>query len=333
MASVAASIARSERDLLRYVRERDNRQVWAKDGCRNMGQGLAPRFGISVSAGMRWTQAAHALEHLPLTSVEFERGQISLDKVLQLTRFASAETEKELLRYARRTSLNALRQKADLATRPPLEEHIENHHARYLELRRFNDAGAIYLEGLLPADEGAIVAKALRRIVDQLPEMPAIQQEVPAQEVPDWARATGIEDFPAETVFVKDGLPQQLADALVVLASQKIASDPIPTAPRSSWPPLSLRCSPMILAVSWRGPGSSIRRSRAESPVTAVCSSSSTGTTERPLGSAVPIATFRPTYVARCWRAMEAAHSRGAERNVSWMATTYGTGNTAARRN
>ena len=228
MASVSASIARSQRDLLRYVRERDQRQVWADDGCRNMGQWLAPRFGISVSAGMRWTHAAHALEHLPLTSVAFERGQISLDQVLQLTRFATAETEKRLLRYARRASLNALRKKADLATRLPLEEHIENHHARYLELRRFNDAGAIYLEGLLPADEGAILAKALRRIVDQMPEMPTIRHEVPAQEVPDWARASGIEDFPAETVFVKDGLPQRMADALVVLAANKIANDPDP---------------------------------------------------------------------------------------------------------
>lgn len=228
MGSLGAAISASQRDVLRYVREVDRRQLWSKDGCRNMGQWLAPRFGISVSAGMRWTHAAHALEHLPLTSVAFERGQISLDQVLQLTRFARAETEKQLLRYARRASLNALRKKADLATRPPLEEHIDNHHARYLEIRRFNDAGAIYLEGLLPADEGALVAKALRRIVDQLPDMPALEQEVPAQEVPEWARAEGLDSFPVETVAVKDGLPQRLADALVVLASNQIANDPDP---------------------------------------------------------------------------------------------------------
>jgi hypothetical protein len=228
MGSLAASVARSQRELLRYVRELDTRQQWADDGCRNMGQWLAPRFGISVSAGMRWTHAAHALEHLPLTSVALERGHISLDKVLQLTRFATADTEEELLRYARRASLNALRKKADLATRPPLEDHIDNHHARYLELRRFNDAGAIYLEGLLPADEGAIVEAALRRIVDQLPEMPAMEQELGPEQVPEWARAAGIDDFPAETVLVKDGLPQRLADALVVLASNQLANDPDP---------------------------------------------------------------------------------------------------------
>jgi hypothetical protein len=214
--------------LLRYVRELDTRKLWERDGCRNMGQWLAPRFGISVSAGMRWTHAAHALEHLPLTSVAFERGQISLDKVLQLTRFATADTEKDLLRYARRASLNALRKKADLATRPPLEDHIQNHHARYLEIRRFNDAGAYYIEGLLPADQGAVVAKALRRIADQLPEMPAIAQEASAVEVPEWARTAGFDDLPAETIYVKDGLPQRLADALVILASNQIANDPDP---------------------------------------------------------------------------------------------------------
>jgi len=193
-----------------------------------MGQWLAPRFGISVSAGMRWTHAAHALEHLPLASVAFERGQISLDKVLQLTRFATADAEKELLRYARRASLNALRRRADLATRPPLEDHLANHHARYLEIRRFNDAGAFYIEGLLPADQGVVVAKALRRIADQLPEMPAVAQEASAVEVPEWARAGGFDDLPAETIYVKDGLPQRLADALVVLASNQIAKDPDP---------------------------------------------------------------------------------------------------------
>ncbi len=122
--------------------------------------------------------------------------------------------------------MSALRKKADLAARPPLEDHVDNYHARYLELRPFNDSGAIYLEGLLPADQGAIVAKALRRIADELPEMPSLPRELPAEELPEWARSSMGDTLPAETVFVKDGLPQRLADALVVLASNQIAGDP-----------------------------------------------------------------------------------------------------------
>ncbi|MDP9068127.1 MAG: HNH endonuclease [Actinomycetota bacterium] len=229
MCELNCVVASTQRNLLRFVREHDRRRAWEKDGCRNMGQWLSGRFGISVAAGMRWTHAAHALEHLPLTCAAFERGQISLDKVLQLTRFATAGTERELLRYARRTTVSALRKRADLATRPPLEEHNDTHLARYLELRPFNDSGAIYLEGLLPADEGAVVGNGLRRILDQLPEMPPLPQQNEEMTIPGWATAEGEEQvIPAETVMVRDGLPQRMADALVVLASSHIAADPDP---------------------------------------------------------------------------------------------------------
>lgn len=101
-----AAIAAIRRNQLRLVRVRDRRRLWERDGCRNMGQWLSGRLGISAFAGMRWTHAAHALEHLPLTSAAFERGSISFDKVLQLARFATADSEKELLRYARRASVS-----------------------------------------------------------------------------------------------------------------------------------------------------------------------------------------------------------------------------------
>lgn len=219
-----ATITSQQRDLLRFVREHDSRKLWQKDGCRNMAQWLAPRFDISVAEGMRWTHAAHALEHLPLISAAFERGAIGLDKVLQLARFATAHTERELLRYARRASLNALRRRADLETRPPLEDHTDNHHARFLEWRKINDAGAIYMEGLFPAEEGAIVTKALRRIADRLPDMPPLEQKVDPQDTPDWVE---LDDavLAAETIEVRDGLPQKLADALVALASGRIGGD------------------------------------------------------------------------------------------------------------
>ena len=229
MDEIETTIASLRREQLRLVRERDRRRLWEKDGCRNMGHWLSGRYGISVSLGMRWTHTAHALAHLPLTSAALERGQISLEKVLQLTRFATAKTEKDLLRYARRATVSALRKRADLATRPPLEDHNDDHHARFLEWRRVNDSGAIGFEGLLPAAPGAIVVKALRRIADQLPEMPALLQQVEAQEVPGWFSADGdAQTLPAENIMVRDGLSQRYADALVVLCSGSIAEDPDP---------------------------------------------------------------------------------------------------------
>lgn len=217
MCDDAVAIAARQRRLLRFVRVFDARKAWDKDGCRNMAQWLAGHFDISVSEGSRWTEAAHALEHLPGIAAAFERGAIGLDKVLQLARFATPETERELLAYARRATLNALRRKADLASRPPLEEHTDNHHARFLEWRTINDAGAIYLEGLLPAEEGAIVTRALRRIADDLPHMPALERKVEPCDIPDWFDGDRAA-LAGDTEVVEDALEQRLADALVLLA-------------------------------------------------------------------------------------------------------------------
>lgn len=227
MADIGVALAATQRDLLRFVREHDRRKLWERDGCHNMGQWLAGHFGISVFAGMRWTHAAHALERLPLTSAALETGRISLDKVLQLARFATSDTERDLLRYARRASLSALRKRADLATRPPLEDFNDDHAARFLEWRRINDTGAIYLEGLLPAADRAIVTKALRRIADGLEDTPAPPPGACTHEMPNWFDPSTL---PAvqEAQPANEGLPQRLADALVALASSHIAGDADP---------------------------------------------------------------------------------------------------------
>jgi hypothetical protein len=108
-----------QRELLAVIREYDRRRLWEPDGCRHMGQWLAGHLGVTVSEGLRLTTAAHALEHLPLISAAFETGMLSLDKVLQLARFASADTEKDLIKWATRASVNAIRHKAD-RRQPPI---------------------------------------------------------------------------------------------------------------------------------------------------------------------------------------------------------------------
>lgn len=195
-----ATASAVQRSLLRFIREYDRRELWQRDGCRHMGHWLAGHLGISVSAGLRWTEAAHALEHLPLVSSALEEGVLSLDKVLQLARFATAETEKELVRWARRTSVNAIRRKADLANRPSLEDTRVAHEDRYLQWWSCDDGRRVALEAMLPSDQGALVTKALRRVADQLPVMPGEE----------------------------NGLEQRLADALVALSSTQIARDQDP---------------------------------------------------------------------------------------------------------
>ena len=161
----------AQRQMLRHVHEWDVHEVWKRDGCRNMAQWLSGRYGISVSQGHRWTDAAHALEYLPHIASAFESAELCLDKVCQLARFARPETDNELARWARTVSVNAIRRRADLASRVDLEETKKIDEARYL--RGWYEGDSIFwLEGMLPAEQGALVTKALERVAEILPEWP-----------------------------------------------------------------------------------------------------------------------------------------------------------------
>lgn len=162
--------ARGARDrrLLRLIREFDKRSLWEHDGCRHMGQWLALEYGITVSEGLRRTHAAHAIESLPFLAAALANGSLSLDKVVQLARFATPDTEVELVAYARKRSLNAVRDRADIAARKPPDEARDAHEWRYLRWWPCDHTGSIGLDGRLPAAQGAAVTKALEEIAGRL---------------------------------------------------------------------------------------------------------------------------------------------------------------------
>lgn len=198
MAHLHGVISSTHWELLRFVREFDARGSWRQDGCRDMGQWLAGHFGIAVSQGRRWTQAAHALDRLPLISRALREGTLSLDKVCHLARFATADTEASLIKWAKTASLNAIRRKAELAERPPDSEELRAaRDARFVRWWACDEVGSIFLEALLPADQGATVTKALRRVAEQMAEDP-------------------------DGAATHD---QRCADALFALASTHISSD------------------------------------------------------------------------------------------------------------
>jgi Domain of unknown function (DUF222) len=56
---------------------------------RDLAHFLAMRYGISEWKARRWIAAAHALEPLPKISEAFASGALGIDKVVELTRFAT----------------------------------------------------------------------------------------------------------------------------------------------------------------------------------------------------------------------------------------------------
>jgi len=164
-----------------------------------MAQWVAAQFGISQWAARRWIAAGHALKELPKARRALSSGRLSLDKLLEVTRFATADSEAKLIAWALGVSAAAIRRKADLAGREDIEELRADDRARSLSWW-WEDDRRMWLEGFLPAEQGATVAKALDRLSDELPSDPDSERD--------------------HTIDVRR------ADALVTLASQQLASDP-----------------------------------------------------------------------------------------------------------
>ncbi len=171
-----------------------------------MAQWLSGRLGISYWAARRWVAAAHALEQLPVISAALESGTLCLDKVVELTRFATAETEEKLIAWAARVSAAAIRRRADRAHRHAVEEAREDESARFLRWWWFDDGRRLGLEGEFPAAEGAALAQAIRRAADKIPAVPQ-DEATPEQEL------------------AEDSLEQRCADALCALAAQGLSDD------------------------------------------------------------------------------------------------------------
>jgi hypothetical protein len=92
--------------------------------------------------------------------------------VVELTRLATPETEARLLSWATRVSVACIRHTADLASRESIEAVRDAERARSLSWWWLDDGRRFGLEAELPAAQGAVVAKALERLAESVPQMP-----------------------------------------------------------------------------------------------------------------------------------------------------------------
>ena len=195
-------VSASHRELFSLIVEADRRKIWWNSGARDMAHWLSMRHGISWWKARRWIAAAHALGRLPRISEAFARGHLGVDKIVELTRFATPETEAGLLKWASNVSVACIRRKGDLVLRPSIEEDREAERSRSLSWWYTDHGRRFGLLADLPAAQGAVVAKALERVAESVPFMPG-----------------------EEDPFHADA---RRADALVALCSARIARDSDP---------------------------------------------------------------------------------------------------------
>jgi Domain of unknown function (DUF222) len=200
--AVHAEISSSQKTMLELIAEAEQQHVWVGSGARDFTQWLSIRYGISWWKADRWIRAARALERLPRLSEALRSGRLGIDKVVELSRFATPETESDYVAWASGVSVACIRRKADIAVRRSIEDVREADRARFLSWWYLDDGRRLGLEAELPAAEGAAVVRAIERLADRVPMMPG-------------------EEDPSHT-------QARRADALVALASASLASDADP---------------------------------------------------------------------------------------------------------
>jgi hypothetical protein len=137
-----------------------------------MAQWLWMRYGLSDWKARRWIVASHALEHLPLISHAFCTGELGIDKVVELTRYATPETERGLLAWARRVSPGAIRHQGDLALRRTVQEAAATDARRSLSWSSTEDGSQMEFRALYPTADGARLIRKIDHAVDRIPVMP-----------------------------------------------------------------------------------------------------------------------------------------------------------------
>ena len=187
-------------ELLIQVAELDRREANYDDGAPSMESWLCTRLGLSYGTALEYVRVARALTSLPCCAQAMAEGRLSWDQVRALTRFATPAQDAALTAQAEGMSTAALEWAARQARRVSRAEAREEHDRRGLRWW-FPHQGGFRLSARMPAAEGAVVAAALERVVDQLP--------------PQRSDHDGV----FETASA------QYADALYTLASTSIAQD------------------------------------------------------------------------------------------------------------
>ena len=195
-----ASVSSSERTLFAAIARLDPECDWEQWGARDEAHWLAMRLDVSEWKARRWICAAHALERLPRLAAALASADLGLDKVVELARFATPETEAGLIRWAQMHSCAAVRHRGDRELRPTPIEVADIQGSRSLSWWTVDEGRQLGLSAQLPAADGAVVVRAISRLSRHVPVMPG--------EHPEWS------------------IEQRRADALVALCSASIAADP-----------------------------------------------------------------------------------------------------------
>jgi len=176
-----ALMSAASAQALHMVAEYDGDRLWRRDGATSMSSWLAARYGLAWGTAREWVRVGHALRYLPGIADAYARGRLSWDQLRPLTRFAEPETDRHWAKTAPKMRPAALWREARRYERARVEEAEHARRSRYLTLSWDHERPVLWLEGMLPAEEGAVLESAISRRAEEVPRDPDAADPVGAR--------------------------------------------------------------------------------------------------------------------------------------------------------
>lgn len=167
LVGLAAQINAATCRWLALAAEYERRGAHETCGFASCASWLAWRCSLTPRAAREQLRVARDLEELPLIRAEFASGRLSYSKVRALTRVADGAMESDLIELAHESTAAQLERLMRAYRTATAETDQVAAERRYLSTR-WEDDGTLSVHGSLPADEGALLLKALELARDEL---------------------------------------------------------------------------------------------------------------------------------------------------------------------
>ena len=237
---LAGEINAADYRFLKLLAEFDDNHGWWGDGIKSFAHWLNYMIGLNEVVAREKVRVARALTDLPQIDEAFRLGKLSYSKVRAITRIGTPNNQDFLLMIAENGTASHIErlagkyrlcQRLDAEVDP--DELWKKDRAFYY---RIDEDGMYLFEGRLPAEEGAVIIKAINMMRKAIRRERGDDPEQDQQNQPHCQQSTGNENasqnVSAET-FIQDINPPDILDDQASALTQ-LAEHYLETANKSS---------------------------------------------------------------------------------------------------